>query len=245
VKRASAGGLVLSVVVLTGLGLAGSLVPVKTCRSCDGLAHLLLMRTSPSRPPRPPPRIGCPDCTDRGKVSLIGSWMRPKVASSIAALLRGLKDPEGLDARRALDLIVRDSGTAYFDFLKHSPPGMNYFRGAEFVEAEEKLYLLLIADSGSSTIPGSEGLLVILLSAEGRALDFVDVSCSSREGILFSTVFPQDGRIAIHRTCDGPGDRPVSYRILLWNDFDREIRGMGGDVCNVGIRGDRLEVLGK
>jgi len=139
--------------------------------------------------------------------------MRPKVASSIAALLRGLKDPEGLDARRALDLIVRDSGTAYFDFLKHSPPGMNYFRGAEFVEAEEKLYLLLIADSGSSTIPGSEGLLVILLSAEGRALDF--------------------------------GDRPVSYRILLWNDFDREIRGMGGDVCNVGIRGDRLEVLGK
>lgn len=244
-KRASPGGLTLAVVLITGLGIAGSLLPFKTCRSCDGLAHFLLMGTSPSLPPRPPPRVGCPDCSDRGKVSLFRSWLQRRVAASIAAVLRGLKDPDGLAVRRALDLIVRESGPAYFDFLKHSPPHIDYFRGAEFVELEERLYLLLFAESGSGTIPGSTGLLVILLSAEGRALDYVDVSCSVREGDLFPEVFPQDARIAITRGSDRSRTGEVSYRVRWWNDFDRALKSTGNEVCVLGIRGDRLERIGK
>jgi len=242
VKRASAGGLVLAVAILTVLGLAGSLFPFKTCRSCDGLARYILMRTSPSRGPIKPPHLGCPDCSDRGRVSLFGSWMRPRVASSIAALLHGLKeDPEGFGARRALNLIVRESGPAYFDFLKHSAPRIDYFQGAEFVEAEEKLYLLLFAESGSGTIPGSTGLLVILLSAEGRALDYVDISCSIWEGESQPSVLA--GEIAIQRRSDRPREGEASYQLLLWNDFARERKVRGSEVCRLRIRRDRFEIL--
>src|SRR6185295_15692933 len=143
-------------------------------------------------------------------LSMFGSWRRPKVAPSIAAVLRGLKDPSGIEARRALYGVVRESGPAYFDFLNVPPPYFEDFRGAEFLEVGEKLYLILFAQSGTGPIPGSTGLLVILLSADGRALDFVDVSCSIWEGALWPSVLTEERQIAIHRS--KPGEREGSYQ---------------------------------
>ena len=100
-RRGSTGWLIGGIALLTGLGLAAALIPIRACRSCDGLALHLHQLTSPVRGTVPLPRIDCPDCGDRGKVSLFRSWMRPRVSVTIAAVLRELKGaserrPEGL-----------------------------------------------------------------------------------------------------------------------------------------------------
>ena len=243
-KRASAGGLILALAVLTGIGFAGAMIPIKACTSCDGLAQHILMRTSPSLGPVQAPRIGCPDCADRGKVSLFRSWMRPRVAPSIAALVRGLKAPNEGDSLRALQLVVQESGPDYSRFLRQYPPHIDSFRGAEFVEVEQKLYLVLLAESGVGTVPAASiGVLAILLAAEGRALDFVDVSTSAWGEYFSGRILADHAQIVIERKLDQPPADDLNYQMIRWNKGAREIRVRTSEVCRLTIRDDRLEVV--
>jgi hypothetical protein len=167
--------------------------------------------------------------------------MRPRVSVTIAAVLRGLKDPEGMEAYRALRRVVQESGADYADFHKtallevHGMP-----RAARFVESEEKRYLVLFADSGSGTIPGSMGVTVLLLSAEGRALDFVDVFWSSRRGPIWGIV---DGAQIVIQA--GERSLPTSeaaFQVTQWRQERWEGKTRGNALCRLAIRGDRFEI---
>src|SRR6185503_11907131 len=105
-RRSSAGWMAGVLALLTGLGLAAALVPLRRCATCDDLAKYWTRSTSPAFPPAPFPRLDCPDCADSGRISLLRAW-RPRVSQQIGHVLRGLKDPSGKQVTAALQPILQ------------------------------------------------------------------------------------------------------------------------------------------
>jgi len=170
--------------------------------------------------------------------------MRPRVSITIAAVLRELKDPQGRKTTFALRQVVQDSGSDYAGFLKAALSRFEAFSGARFIESEQQRYLLLFADSGSGTIPGSMGVTVLLLSAEGRALDFVDVLWSSYRGPLSASVPDGRAQILIESVDDHRAskfERP--FDVTQWEGKHWEGKAGGNELGRLEIRGGRLHVV--
>jgi hypothetical protein len=243
VKRASVGALILAVVVLTGLGVAGSGIRYKPCLTCDDLS-LWLRHHSSRISHRTNPRVGCPDCGDRGKVSLFRSWMPSRVSPSIAALVRAFKDPTaGQEPIRALRRVVEENGPAFSRFLDDAFDVFHGCKGVEFLEAEQKLYGVVFVGSGSNTL-GTIGVSTILLSAEGRVLDFIDLTWNYQHGPLRDYVLVPAAADGAQILIDTYEERPNrSYMLAQWQKSARDGKPKGVEVCRYKIRNDRLEVL--
>jgi len=170
--------------------------------------------------------------------------MRPRVSVTIAAVLRGLKDPGGKDTYRALRLVVQESGSDYVGFLKTALPEDEGFRGARFVESEQQRFLLLFANSGMGTSPGSTGVTVLLLSAEGRALDFVDVLWNSHWGPLSAIVLDDRAQILIESVYDRSASKSVPpFEVTQWEGMHWDGKVHGNELGRLEIRGGRLHVV--
>ena len=238
-KRAAVGGLILTIAVLTGLGAAGALIRFKACKSCEGLVQHFIQKADPVNRPF---GLRCPDCADRGKVSLFRSWMRPRVSPDVAALVRGLKDPYYGDSRLALERIVLESGPNYAGFLKGALPNFHYFDGAGFLEGEQKTYLALFSYLGPGIVRESDGITVILLSAEGKALDFIQITWSTAAGPLSATI--DDGTaVLVHADEDFTPGVLGTYRLSQWKGGVREGKARKDEVCRFRVRNDRLELI--
>lgn len=244
IARSSTAWLILAVVVLTGLGVAGSTIRYKPCHTCDDLS-LWLRHHSPRISHRTNPRVGCPDCGDRGKVSLLRSWMPSRVSPSIGALVRAFKDPTaGQEPIRALRRVVEENGPAYSRFLEDAFQVFHGCEGVEFLDAEQKLYVVVFVGSGVNTPPGTHGVSTILLSAKGRVLDFIDLTWNHQHGPLRDYVLVPAAADGAQILIDTYEERPNrSYMLAQWQKSAREAKPKGVEVCRYKIRNDRLEVL--
>lgn len=231
---AKSGWLVGAIILLTSLGIAGTIVPLRPCGICDGLA----LKSTPAS------RVDCPDCGDRGKVSVFRALMGHRVAESVGGVVRSCRNPESalLLLKTAIEADGKTPGTFLFENSSAIPA-----IAPRFVVANERRYLILLirwpAPSGGYT----EGVSVLLLSLEGSVLDRVDVLYSAFDTELAATVLdapaPDGGRITINPK---PGDAlPSSYRLFQWQRPSREgfVQGASGDVGRLAIRERRLEVL--
>jgi hypothetical protein len=238
VKRASAGGLVLGMVVLTGLGVAGSMIPYKTCRTCEGPIGYIMKGPFP---PDHPPRVFCPDCSDRRKITLFRYWIGSRVAPTTASLLLGLKEDYQHTAHEGFESMARQRGPDGTAFLKAAIPAWHYLDGAAFLEAEHKTYVALFAYLGPGIFPPYDGTTVILLSADGRALDFVQVCWM---GYLTASV--EDGaQVVVHNIEPIPLNIIGTYRLVQWKCEPREGKAnTTTEVLRFRVRDDRLEVVG-
>ena len=237
--------------VVTGLGFAGSMVRYRPCISCDGLA-LYLNQVHPRRPVELLPRVDCPDCGDRGKVSLFKSWMRPKVADSVAAILRGLSAPVHGVSHLALKDLLLENGKSLSEFQGLSIG--NEFTCARFMEVEGKTVLLLILDTSSSANPATA---IMLVSPDGRLLDYVQVSGSNGEVDVRAAFLEKPGeegaQLAIlpRRGFFAPGqgvELRLDFRVDQWTRPPRQFaftwKGSEAElICPLRIRGGRLECL--
>jgi len=163
----------------------------------------------------------------------------------MAALVRAFKDPvAGQEPIRALRKVVAESGPAYSRFLDDAFQGFNGCNGVEFLEAEQKLYAVVTVDSGVNFPPGSSGVSTILLSAQGRVLDFVDVTWNYQHGPLRDSVLVPAAPDGAQVVIDTYEERPNrSYKIAQWQKSTREGEPKGTEVCRLAIRGDHLECL--
>lgn len=252
-KSFPTGWLVGAIVVLTSLGLAAFLIPFRPCGTCDGLAMAIHFRTSPSYPPAPPPRIDCPDCADRGTVSLFRSW-KPAVSPEIGAIVRGLKDPNASESLPELEQLLSKEGMSVSPHMRLTRGSVQRIR-PRFATSNDRTVLLLATDSPGLRVPGNPTAGVLLLDLRGRILDYVFASCSSRQADLYTylleTPGPDGTRIVIRPIPrGGTGVEPdFSFLIHQWRQPPRRGRSEGGTMaehegaCRIGIRGDRLEAL--
>lgn len=249
-KRAPAGGLILAVVLITALGVAGTMLPVRPCGSCDALATRRLQL------PNPPAhyRLDCPDCSDGGKVSLWRAW-RPRVAKPIARILRELKNPATANLTPLLRPMLGLEGMdldAYAHFLATE----GWIGRPRFANVEGTPYLVLLARYSSSIMPGDSSAGVFLLHPEGRALDCFKMTCSNRLAELSATFLDPPGIDGAHvAVIPSPGSffkevvPTISYRLDQWRQPLREgkVPGKGapetGGICRLRIRADRIEIL--
>lgn len=244
-KRASAGGLILAILLVIGLGLAGSLIPLKECAGCSGLSHFLHSLQSPSIPPIPPPRIGCPDCADRGQVSLFRSWIGPRVAPAVAAIPHEIVHQERAGFYRPLaDLVVADGKDA-LAFLQ-TYEGSAILQNIRFIDSEGETFLVLLLDASLRGTPSLTATVALLLSLEGRALDSVRVSCLGEESESRARIvpYPYSGQelIVIDSKMSA---RPLSVRVDQWQREPQDLMftgDSGNEICGLSIKGRRFVV---
>lgn len=204
-------------------------------------------RATPSFPMPPPPSLDCPDCADRGEVSLFRSWRDPTVSVEVARVLKGLKGPSPAASVRELKNMPQSGGTVLGPIYDHVP----LFLTAKFIEAEDKRYLCIVLNYHS---PLNTEASVLLLLPQGRILDTVrlfSISGLEVSGELLDKPAP-DGAWVLIRGIPKPGDvAPTAASFRLDHSgrapgtgmLDvRETDGWDG-VFRLGIQGDRLEFL--
>ena len=182
-KRGSTGALIAVLVVLTGLGLAASFVPFRTCGSCHGLAVSWKKLVPNAGPFATLLRADCPDCADRGKVSVL-RWWKPRASPRISELLRELRDLHSIRSREILGSMLVEAGMASDAFQD-----TEMFGGIRFHRSEQDLFLVLLGNYGSHRVQGEKGSRVLLLTPEGRVLDLVQFSAIYKKGTDFHHVF--------------------------------------------------------
>ena len=252
-RRISAGWLVAAIVIVTGIGIAGSTIPLRPCRTCDGLIPELLSRFSVL--PQTPPRLNCPDCADRGKETVFHSWMRPRVAEPLARFIRGLKgDCRG--SLQSLEPVLEAEGQNLTPFLRHMKATQSYFSRACFMNVGQKKTLILLVNYCGTIMPGDSGAAVFLFTPDGRLLDFVHLTCSDRYGDLHAEFlngsFADGAHVIVH-------PEPGSFLSVLPEELRYELYGCrqmpragvirapdafgAGGISRIRIQGERLEVL--
>lgn len=242
--RSSTSWLIGGLLLVTGLGLVGTLLALQPCRSCDGLALYLHRISSPSIPPRPPPRINCPDCADRGKVSLFRSWIRPRVSEPVAGILRSMSAGQAAMVVVQLNQLVQDDGKDPDAFLA----GSSLLMDRRFLEAEGKIYLVLLLQA-FNRLPDNSARTAVLLTEDGRALDRVLVGTDGHNASIsvgFLEQAPVDGpQIAFGWKVARWPDAVKSCHVDQWQRPARELLSGNPDdpLIQLAIRGDRFEVL--
>jgi hypothetical protein len=247
-KPVAVGWLVGAIVVLTSLAVAACLVPLRPCGTCDGLAMALHFRTSPSIPPTPPPRIDCPDCADRGKVSLFRSW-RPMVSPETGAIVRGLKDPSGTDNLPALTALLQTEGMSGAPPLAPQNRNLRQMQG-RFHRSDGRTFLVLTTYCPAMMVPGTSSAGVFLLDLRGRVLDYVVGTSDNRVADLYSRILEEPGadgrRVVIFPV--PAGDARFSFLLHQWQQPARRVVSEGAKseregACRIGVWGARLEAL--
>ena len=256
IKRTSTGWLIGLVLVITGLGLIACLYPVRPCRSCDGLKAHLIDRFALQIPPLDP-RLDCPDCADRGKISLVRSWMRPKVSEPIAGILREIKYSMRTDSFAALQAVIQHDGKDPAEFICSLDPKDNRGMKPRFLSVQGKQYLILLIDYPSKLASQPVVSSVLLLTPEGKALDYVHVACGTLIADLEASALLSpagDGAHIVIHAHPGLGtdvfSKKVPYYINRFQRVQSEDRtAQGGPVgafegvCRIRILNDRLDVL--
>jgi len=199
--------------------------------------------------------VNCPDCHDRGTVSLFRSWV-PRVSREVAQVLRGVPDPIGVECRRSLELLLEKNGKHAGQFLHAANADPARIAAARFLRVQETSYLALLVDSPTVlSMPGIAAAGVLLLRPEGQALDSVLLTCNTRSALLHADILeptPSDGaHFAIFATSGLflKDLHDVSYRVHQWQRSSREGQARGDethqclDVCRLKISDGRLEVL--
>jgi len=225
--------LAVALLLLTALGLAGAFIPFKPCGACHGFA-----RKSTARP------LNCPDCADRGNVSLFRSWI-PGVSEPVGEFLGVLREGQVPFVFGELHQLVRNHGEDSEAFLAGSTILLNQ----RFIDAEGKTYLVLILQA-FNTIADTSARTAILLTADGRPLDRVLVSTDGHNASLnggFLERAPGDGpRLVFGWNVSRWPEALRSYQVEQWQRPARELllRGKRDDpLLHLLIRGDRFEIL--
>jgi hypothetical protein len=231
--------------VVTGLGLAGSLIRYRLCGTCDGLAYYLAQAIKPRHPAEALPRLDCPDCGDRRNISLFKSWMMPNVAEPVSLILRSLCGPEEGGALVALKQLVLQDGKNPDDLqLQSSDVAIT---NARFFESEGKTSLLLLLETEA---PAAE---IVMIEPEGRVLDYVRVACTDSTADLRAAFLKDSGPDGTSLVVLSPlgsfareAKTTLSYRLDQWGRPPRQevIPWKPGDaIFRLRLRGDRLECL--
>lgn len=200
-------------------------------------------------------QVDCPDCGDRGKVSLLRSWRGPSVADQVCGIVRSLKNANGKDARLRLTELVRLDGKNPSFFLQDEDALMSI--SGRFVRADDQTYFLLLLDYHASMLPGEERAGVLLLStAQNQILDGLHLVCSNREAGLYSRILdpagPDGAQVAIIPEPGGFSrfvEPTISYRLYQWQRITTSGVATGAGkperdgICRLGIGSDRLVIL--
>ena len=244
--RASAGGLIAVLVALTALGIGGSLIPVRSCVTCAGLtSQMERMATYPSYSPR----LDCPDCGDRGKISLFRSWMKPRVSEPVARILRSMPGPGEFDALNVLEEVLRTDGKEPNAFLNgktgvefvHIPSRFMAFVAARFIEVGGRTRLILLL----RPVLSMNAVSAVLLSHEGQALDCVFVVTGAAGGVeLRGGVVDKNppDRPCVEIAIMVDSGRTDSCRLNQYPSHIREISVKKDSVLRLSVQDDRFEV---
>jgi len=133
------------------------------------------------------------------------------------------------------------SGTKFFSGLRDA--------SVQFRRTENRDVLLVVIHQRGVFIPGESAAGVVLLSLEGRVLDYLHVGCSSREGRLDPKLVEgsSEGEVVEIRAWDflesgGPVDATYATQWPEPEGSSRNYRtkSVRMKTCHVSLKGDRL-----
>jgi hypothetical protein len=238
--RSSAAWLIgVPLILITALGVGGAFLRFRKCMSCGALVR-------ETEPPRPLIILNCPDCGDRGKVSVFRAWTGPRVSDPVAGFLRSLAAEEGPAAFECLNQMIRNDGKDPETFLA----GSSRVLDARFLDAEGKTYLVLIMGAFTKN-PSGAARTALLIRSDGRASDRALVTFSGPSAqpneVIHGPTPPDGTRVAIywHVARRWP-ETADSYQVDLWErpGHETQLKGKPEDpIVRLAIRGDRFEVL--
>ena len=241
-NRRGSGWLIGVLVLVTALGLAASLIPFRTCESCEGYdLHLKKIFSEASSRSYPGP-LDCPDCADRGKVSLVRAW-RPRVSDGVRQSLRVFRDPTSAPFMNRLELLILEPGMKREAYLEANGQRAQ-FAFPRFVKAEGTPYLVIPAYYPLWKSSDGTGTGFLLVHPDGRALDCVQMTCTNRLAdinFVFLEKPATDGsQMALSPIVD-PVPQGVSYKLHQWRQAPREAKV--STALYLRIRGERFEIL--
>jgi hypothetical protein len=219
------------VLLMTAIGIAGALVPLRPCGTCDGLA----LKTPEA------PRVDCPDCSDRGKVSCFRSWIGPRIPEVLADVVRGSNALQSLKSA-----IERDGKNPETFIMEHG--SVRPTLRPRFITEEGERYLVLLMGCPPFSPGDDPSATIMLFSMRGQLLDCIHLLCSNDgvelRGTVLETRSADGARITIDPDRDGL-DFYSCYKLYHGREPVRLgfVAGKRDGLCRLAIREGRFEVL--
>jgi len=130
------------------------------------------------------------------------------------------------------------------------------FGYARFIKVEETPYLVLLVLYPGEMMPGDTGAGFLLLHPDGRAMDAVQMRCSTRQALLHPVLIEKQGNDGAQlAVLPSAGlflkdlEPTVSYRLHQWRKSPREGTAPAtgsperDGICRLKIAGGRFEIL--
>ena len=127
---------------------------------------------------------------------------------------------------------------------------------ARFVRAEGTLYLVITANYRGMLMPGDTAAGVLLLHPDGRVLDWVQMSSSTRQAFLDARILEKTGSDGAQMVVIPASgfflnflESTISCRLDQWRREPRELvvpaagSPEADGVCRMRIRGDQIQIL--
>ncbi len=245
-------GWLLGLAVASVIGVAVLVVvPFRHCPTCDGLTKAVNRAAF---------KLDCPDCRDRGQVSVTRFLRGSSIDSDLEHLIQARRGTTEVQQDHLGRLEAR-SGRAPGDSLGRTSFGVLNFEGDfRFVRAEEKDYLLLLLYQEHLPLPGRGVAGIVLVSTGGKILDYIHCTFGTRSGIVVPVFVGNaaDGAVACFkggethettREVHRPDLREV-YRADVsgsaacpWTALTPPERAQADGIIRVGIRGDRFAFI--
>jgi hypothetical protein len=170
-------GWLVALAVASVIGAAALVViPIRHCPTCDGLTKAVDKATF---------RLDCPDCKDRGKVSIPRYLRGPSIDRDLYDLIQARRGTTELQQNH-LERLESRSGREPGEALGLKQFGVQHYQGDfRFVRAEEKEYVLVLLFQEGFAIPGTAVAGIVLISTDGKVLDFIQATSSTRSGVVY------------------------------------------------------------
>jgi len=254
-RRPSVGWLICLVLAASAGAVVMTLVPLRKCRTCNAVAQDL-SRQKCGADARAP--IYCPDCGDRGTISLVKSLRTPTVNTQVGAIIALQNKSKGIGSIRELRQLIEAQGLKADEFMGDSFAGEADSGSAHFLDAESKKYVIVLLHSmdKKASWNTTASARIVLLSTSGQVLDYIHCIRAHPDFSIYAWRIdepaPDGARVMIIKASPlrNPAESRVQYDLHYIGSgpetYHGSVEWLGGKddgFCRIAVRNDHLEIV--